>query len=112
VLLMAAFTFAQDEPGSFTLRKALFRMILTRAERQLDVEADLEEIRMSEAMEGISFRLLDEDQRMRIAAAVLEGTRQLRTEIAEDRPLEEPVRPGAEEKLDALIAFLRRHTGH
>ncbi|MCA1222841.1 hypothetical protein [Streptomyces sp. 8L] len=107
---MAAFIFSQDEPGTFTVRKALFRMILTRAERRLAEEVDVAEIQMSEAMEGISFRLLDEDQRTRAAEAVLEGTRELRTEITEGKPLEESVLPGVEEKLDELVSFLQDHT--
>jgi hypothetical protein len=105
---MAAFTFSQDEAGTFTLRKALFRMIATRAARRLTDPADLAELRESEAMEGLGFDLLDADQRGRVLSAVAEATAQLRREVATGEPTEEPVLPGAAAKLDDLLDFLAR----
>jgi hypothetical protein len=62
---MAALGFSNDAADIVTFRKAIFRMILSRAKARLTDPVDIEELDVSEAMEGISFELLSEDQRAR-----------------------------------------------
>lgn len=71
--------------------------------------ADIEELDVFQAMEGISFELLAEDQRARLVEAVYQGTQDLKKELTAGKPIEEPVRPGIEEKLDEILALLSRH---
>jgi hypothetical protein len=52
--------------------------------------------------------LLDDAQRARLVDAVYQGTWNLRQEVAEGRPTEEPVREGAVEKLDEILGLLSR----
>jgi hypothetical protein len=40
--------------------------------------------------------------------AVYQGTQDLRQEVAEGKPTEEPVREGIEEKLDEILALISR----
>jgi hypothetical protein len=103
---MAAFSFSKNETDIFTIRKAPFRMILSRAAGQLTDPSDVEEIRASEAMDGLAFDLVDEEQRARLTKAVIQGAKSLQHEIAIGGRLEEPVLPGIEEKLDELLHFL------
>lgn len=84
-------------------------MILSRARVHLADPADIEELDTSQAIGGLSFELLPEDQRERLADAIYLGTRDLRREVAEGKPTEEPVRGGIDEKLDEILALLSRH---
>jgi hypothetical protein len=83
-------------------------MILSRAKSHLTDPADINELDVSQAMEGISFELLPDDQRARVVEAVYQGTEDLRQEVAAGKPTEEPVREGIEEKLDEILALLSR----
>jgi hypothetical protein len=84
-------------------------MILSRAAAHLTDPADVEELDVARWGEGASFDLIyDPQRRARVARAVLEGTEDLRQQIAAGEPTEEPVRPGAGEFLDELISFLSR----
>ncbi len=105
---MAALSFSEDAADIVTFRKAIFRMVLSRAKARLTDPADIEELELSEAMEGISFQLLDDGQRARLAEAVFEGTKSLKEEIDAGKPVEEQVRQGADEKLGELLALLAR----
>ncbi len=105
---MAVFGFSDDAADVVSFRKAIFRMILSRAKEHLTDPADIKELDVSEAMDGISFELLDDAQRARLVEAVDQGTRDLRKQVAEGRPTEEPVREGAVEKLDEILALLSR----
>lgn len=48
-------------------------MILSRAESRLADPADVEEVRMAEYAEGVSFELFEGGQRVRIARAIFEA---------------------------------------
>jgi hypothetical protein len=106
---VAAFTFSENELDALTVRKALFRLILSRAARRLSDPSDLEELEVAQAMDGLAFDLMDEQQRVRMTQAVLQGVQSLKDEIAAGKPLEGPVRPGIDEKLDELQSFLHAH---
>jgi hypothetical protein len=108
---MAVLGFSDDAADVVSFRKAIFRMILERARERVTDPADIEELKVAEFAEGISFELLDEDQRSRLADAVYEGTESLRLDIAAGKPTEEPVRDGIEEKLDEILALLARFRG-
>jgi hypothetical protein len=108
---MAVLGFSENGADIVTIRKAIFRMILSRARTHLTDPADLQELELSEAMEGISFNLLDGDQRARLVEAVFEGAKSLRDDIAAGRPTEEPTRAGIDEKLDEVLALLDRFRG-
>lgn len=104
---MAVFSFSDNEADIFKVRKAVFRMILSRAAAHLTDPADVEELDVALLGEGAIFDLIDDPQRRaRVARAVLEGTEELRQQVAAGKPTEEPVRLGAEELLDELISFL------
>jgi hypothetical protein len=105
---VAVFGFSDDAADVVSFRKAIFRMILSRAKERLTDPADIKELDVSEATDGISFELLDDAQRVRLLEAVYQGTRDLRQQVAEGRPTEEPVREGAVEKLDEILALLSR----
>jgi hypothetical protein len=105
---MAALAFSEQADDIVTFRKAIFRMILYRAKARLTDPADIEELDLSEAMEGISFHLLDEGQRARLAEAVFDGTTSLKAEIDAGKPVEEEVRQGADEKLSEVLTLLAR----
>lgn len=105
---MAVLGFSDSAADVVSLRKAIFRMILSRARTAVTDPADIEELELSEAMEGISFELLDEDQRARLAEAVYQGTQSLKQDIADGKPTAEPVQPGIDEKLDEILALLAR----
>jgi outer membrane protein TolC len=105
---VAVFGFSDDAADVASFRKAIFRMILSRAKERLTDPADIKELEVSEATDGISFELFDDAQRARLVEAVYQGTRDLRQQVAEGRPTEEPVREGAVEKLDEILALLSR----
>ena len=105
---MAVFGFSDDAADVVSFRKAIFRMILSRAKERLTDPADIKELDVSEATDGISFELLDDAQRARLVEAVYQGTRDLRQQVADGRPTEEPVRDGAVEKLDEILSLLSR----
>jgi signal recognition particle GTPase len=105
---MAVLGFSDDAGDIVSLRKAIFRMILSRAKSHLADPSDIHELNVSQAMEGISFELLAADQSARLVEAVYQGTQDLKKEIAEGETTEEPVRPGIEEKLDEILALLSR----
>jgi hypothetical protein len=105
---VAVFGFSDDAADVVSFRKAIFRMILSRAKERLTYPADIKELDVSEATDGISFELLDDAQRARLVEAVYQGTRDLRQQVADGRPTEEPVREGAVEKLDEILALLSR----
>lgn len=107
---MAAITFSADEADTFTMRKALFRMLLTRSAEQLSEAPDLAELEESEAMEGLALDLMDAEQRARITEAVLRAAKKLRWQITTGESVEEKVLPDTEEKLRELIGFLASHT--
>ncbi len=108
---MAALIFAEDETGSITFRKAIFRLILDRARARVTDPADLAELELSEAMEGISFNLLPADQRARLVTVVAGATASLKDDIAAGRPVGEDIRPDAGQKLDEVLALLARFGG-
>ncbi len=105
---MAVLGFSHDAQDVVSLRKAVFPMILSRAKSHLTDPSDVNELTVSQAMEGISFELLNADQRARLVEAVYQGTRDLREEVGEGKPTEEPARAGIEEKLDEIFALLSR----
>lgn len=105
---MAVLSFAETEPDTVSLRKAVFRMILSRARRYLRDPADIQELGDCELVEGIMFDVLPGGQRERLVDAVYQGTRDLRQDAAAGRPTEEPLRPGIEDKLDEILALLAR----
>jgi hypothetical protein len=105
---VAVFGFSDDAADVVSFRKAIFRMILSRAKECLTDPADIKELDVSEATDGISFELLDDAQRARLVEAVYQGTRDLRKQVADGRPTEEPVREGAVEKLDEILSLLSR----
>jgi hypothetical protein len=105
---MAVLGFSENGADIVTIRKAIFRMILSRARTYLTDPADIQELELSEAMEGISFNLLGDDQRARLVEAVSEGVKSLKDDISAGRPTEEPTRAGVEEKLGEVLALLSR----
>ena len=105
---MAVLGFSDSAEDVVTFRKAIFRMILSRAKSHLTDPADINELDISQAMDGLSFELLPDDQRARLVDAVYQGTQDLRQEVAEGKPTEEPVREGIEEKLDEILALISR----
>ena len=106
---MAVLSFAKTEADTVSLRKAIFRMILSRAKAHLTDPADIEELDLSEVMEGVQFHRLDDDQRARLVEAVYEGTQDLKQQVLAGEPTEEEVRPDIEEKLDEILALLSRY---
>ncbi|WP_225848281.1 hypothetical protein [Streptomyces sp. HPF1205] len=94
---------------SVLMRNAVFRLMLARAVPMLDNPADKDELEMDAAIGGISFDLLEPGQRHRLARAVHAGFLQLKADVTAGVPLEEPVLPGIQEKLDELIEFMARH---
>jgi len=105
---MAVFGFSDNPDDVVSFRKAIFRMILSRAKARLTDPSDIEELDVGQAMEGISFELFEENQRARLLEAVYEGTKSLKEEIDAGKPVEEQVREGAYEKLDEVLALLAR----
>jgi hypothetical protein len=105
---VAVLGFSDSAEDVVTFRKAIFRMILSRAKSHLTDPADINELDVSQAMDGLSFELLPDDQRARLVDAVYQGTQDLRQEVAEGKPTEEPVREGIEEKLDEILALISR----
>jgi hypothetical protein len=105
---VAVLSFAKTDADTVALRKAIFRMILSRAKERLSDPADIEELDLSEVMEGIQFHRLDDDQRARLVEAVYEGTQDLKRQVLAGEPTEEEVKPGIEEKLDEILALLSR----
>jgi hypothetical protein len=105
---MAALIFAKNDRDIVTFRKAIFRMILSRAKARLTNPIDIEQLELSEVMEAISFQRIPEDQRARLVEAVFEATKSLKDDIAAGKPIEEPVRAGIDEKLDEILALLGR----
>jgi hypothetical protein len=105
---VAVLGFSDSADDVVTFRKAIFRMILSRAKSHLTDPADINELDLSQAMDGLSFELLPDDQRARLIEAVYQGTQALRQEVAAGKPTEEPVREGIEEKLDEILALISR----
>jgi len=105
---MAVLGFSDDAQDVVSFRKAIFRMILSRAKSHLTDPSDINELSVSQAAEGISFDLLAADQRARLVEAVYQGARDLKQEVADGEATEEPVRPGIEEKLEEILALLSR----
>lgn len=107
---MAVFSFSCDEADIFKVRKAIFRMVLSRAAAHLTGPSDVEAIRLAELGEGVIFdQIEDPHQRTRLVRALLEGTEELRQQVAAGKPTEEPVLLGAEELLGELVNFLGSH---
>jgi hypothetical protein len=106
---VAVLSFAKTEADTVSLRKAIFRMILSRAKAHLTDPADIEELDLSEVMEGVQFHRLDDGQRARLVEAVYEGTQDLKKQVLVGEPTEEEVRPDIEEKLDEILALLSRY---
>jgi hypothetical protein len=105
---VAVLGFSDSAEDVVTFRKAIFRMILSRAKSHLTDPADINELDLSQAMDGLSFELLPDDQRARLVEAVYQGTQDLRQDVAAGKPTEEPVREGIEEKLDEILALISR----
>jgi hypothetical protein len=63
---MAVLGFADNDTDTVFIRKAVFRMILDRAKALLTDPADIYQLDVCKAMEGVSCELLDEDQRTRL----------------------------------------------
>jgi hypothetical protein len=106
---VAVIGFSDSAEDVVSFRKAIFRMILSRAKTHLTDPADIGELDISQAMEGIAFELLAGDQRTRLLDAVYEGTQDLKQQILAGEPTEEEVRPDVEEKLDEILALLSRY---
>jgi hypothetical protein len=104
---MAVISFAKEESEIFGVRKAIFRMLLSRTRSRLSDPADIEEAQLAELAEGILFYDMDRPQRERLGTAVLGAVMQLRDEVSAGKPLEEPVLPGIEERLQDLENFLK-----
>jgi hypothetical protein len=105
---VAVLGFSDSPDDVVTFRKAIFRMMLSRAKSHLTDPADINELDLSQAMDGLSFELLPDDQRARLIEAVYLGTQDLTQEVAAGKPTEEPVREGIEEKLDEILALISR----
>jgi hypothetical protein len=105
---VAVLGFSDSAEDVVTFRKAIFRMIISRAKSHLTDPADINELDLSQAMDGLSFELLPDDQRARLIEAVYQGTQDLRQDVAAGKPTEEPVREGIEEKLDQILALISR----
>jgi hypothetical protein len=104
---MALISFAEEESEIFGVRKAILRMILSRTRSRLTDPADIEETRMAETVGAILFDDMNSAQRERLGGAILEAVTQLRAEVSAGKPLEEPVLPGIEERLENLENFLK-----
>jgi hypothetical protein len=105
---MAVLGFADNDADIVFARKAVFRMILNRAKTLLTDPADIHQLDVCKAMEGVSFELLDEGQRIRLLDAVFDATTALRQDIAAGKPTEEPIRAGIDDKLDEVLILLAR----
>ncbi|MFD6158946.1 hypothetical protein ACFWF7_00095 [Nocardia sp. NPDC060256] len=106
---MTTISFSPAAEDIFSVRKAVYRMIIIRATKELDYPEDIKELEMSELFDDMSLYSLPQDQRARLQAALLAGTSTLRADIITGRPTEEPTLPGINEKLSELIEFIRTH---
>ena len=102
-----AIIFSITDEGCFTLRKGLFRMLLSRAEKHVAAPADKEQL--LDYNEGVSLFRMTPDERQRIGNALLHAAISLRGDVAIGRPTEEPILSGASQHLTELIAFLSSH---
>lgn len=106
---MTTISFSLKEGDAFSVRKAIYRMILTRAKRSLEDPGDLHELELSEYCEGISLFSMPPAQRARVGRALLAGVVVLRADIAAGCTTEEPTRIGIEERLSELVEFMKLH---
>lgn len=106
---MAVISFTGEESDIFKMRKAIFRMTLSRTKSHLADPKDIKEIQLAELTEGLFLNDLERSQRVRLGAALLDAVTQLKDEVSTGKPLEEPVRSGIEELLADLKEFLRTH---
>jgi hypothetical protein len=104
---MAVISFTDQESDIFKMRKAIFRMVLSRARSRLADPVDIEETQLAELTEGLFLDDMDHSQRGRVGEALLGAVTQLKDEVSAGKPLEEPVRAGIEELLEDLEKFLR-----
>jgi hypothetical protein len=105
---VAVLSFAKTDADTVFLRNAILRMIVSRAKVHLTDPDDIDQLDTDVLMGAVSFDRAAPDQRARLVEAVYKGARDLRQEVAEGRPTEEPVREGAVEKLDEILALLSR----
>lgn len=106
---MTTISFSRTAEDIFNVRKAVYRMILARAKKELEDSGDIKELEMSEIFDDISFYSMDGSQRARLEAALLAGASALHEDIRAGRATEEPTLPGIDEKLSELIEFMRAH---
>ncbi|MFI9401088.1 hypothetical protein [Nocardia sp. NPDC052316] len=106
---MTTISFSPAAEDIFSVRKAVYRMIVTRATKKLTDSADIKELEMSELFDDISLYSLSDAQRARLESALLAGILTLREDINAGRPTEEPVRNGIESVLDELVEFMQTH---
>jgi hypothetical protein len=102
-----AIIFAQTDEGTFTLRKALYRMVLSRARRSVSDPADVETLQ--DYYEAVSLFRMEANERARVGDAILQGAVSLRADVVAGKPTEEPVRDGAAEYLGEFIEFMTSH---
>jgi hypothetical protein len=109
---MALISFAGTAENIVGVRKAVLRMILSRAKSVLSDPSDRQKLDTFLAVDAVMFdELADPGQRERLIDAVYRGTRMLREDIAQGKETEEPVRPGIEEKLDEVLHLFDRFAG-
>ncbi|MFI7002944.1 hypothetical protein [Nocardia sp. NPDC050175] len=106
---MTTISFSPAAEDIFSVRKAIYRMIIIRATKELEHSEDIKELEMSELFDDMSLYSLPEAQRARLQAALLAGTSTLQADIITGRPTEEPTLAGINEKLNELIEFMRAH---
>ena len=106
---MAVLGSRTDEADVVSFRKAIFRMILSRAKTHLTDPLTSRSLTFLRRWRECCFDRLDSDQRARLLEAVYEGTQDLKQQILAGEPTEEEVRPDIEEKLDEILALLSRY---
>jgi len=104
---MSLIMFSKED--SFFVRKAVFRMILSRAKATLRDPVDIEELDLSELTEGISLFRFGDDQRDRLSKALLSGIENLRADVINGRSTEEPLREGIDDLLAELVEYMNSH---
>lgn len=106
---MTTISFSPAADDIFSVRKAIYRMIITRAKKDLEDADDINELEMSELFDDISLYTLPTAQRARLQSALISGASALRADIIAGRPTEDPTLLGIDEKLGELIEFMGAH---
>jgi hypothetical protein len=106
---MALISFAETATNIVSVRKAVLRMILSRARSVLSDPSDRQELDTFLAVDAVMFdELADPAQRKRLIDAVYQGTQMLRDDITQRKEIEEPVHPDIDEKLTEIIDLFHR----